>query len=201
MKFKVDLTKNNYLESIVALTSLCINNPLHIDLMLLKGNLNDEINIIRNSLSQYDITFKDGEVNEDDFILFPTNVIIDGDISRIIDEIENGNDSKPLLSFAIDAQQAHEKGMNYNDVKGNYEIIYFPTDRPWQCTNIHYDIEKIWWEYAKKTPIYKILMEIFLDSALFDTSLEDYANFLCEDNKKLIIVINEAKDTLQKLVR
>lgn len=86
--------------------------------------------------------------------------------------------------------------MRYDDIKGIHPIISFPKNGPWSCSDLHYDIEKIWWEYAKQTPIYLKLMELFLDNALSDSTLEDYANSIFEENKKLTKALNEVKAVL-----
>lgn len=65
-----------YLEyTAVMLCSLCENNNEHIDAYLLHSELTtQDINIIKNSLSKYDITIISVEINKSDFDdLLPRN--------------------------------------------------------------------------------------------------------------------------------
>ena len=195
IKVKINLNKDNYLQAIVALTSLCKNNADNIFAFFQNEDLSgEEINMLKNALNKYDVEVRPFNGEEDCFII-GANIIIDGSISEIL---ESGVDShnKDLLSIAINADVAHDDGMRYDDIKGIHPIISFPKNGPWSCSDLHYDIEKIWWEYAKQTPIYLKLMELFLDNALSDSTLEDYANSIFEENKKLTKALNEVKAVL-----
>lgn len=195
IKVKINLDKDNYLQAIVALTSLCKNYTGHVLVLFQNEGLSgEEIEMLKDALHKYDVEVKPFNGEEDCFII-GANIIIDGSISEIL---ESGVDShnKDLLSIAINADVAHDDGMRYDDIKGIHPIISFPKNGPWSCSDLHYDIEKIWWEYAKQTPIYLKLMELFLDNALSDSTLEDYANSIFEENKKLTKALNEVKAVL-----
>ena len=195
IKVKINLNKDNYLQAIVALTSLCKNNADNIFVFFQNEDLSgEEINMLKNALNKYDVEVRPFNGEADCFII-GANIIIDGSISEIL---ESGVDShnKDLLSIAINADVAHDDGMRYDDIKGIHPIISFPKNGPWSCSDLHYDIEKIWWEYAKQTPIYLKLMELFLDNALSDSPVEDYANSIFEENKKLTKALNEVKAVL-----
>lgn len=195
IKVKINLNKDNYLQAIVALTSLCKNNADNILVFFQNEDLSgEEINMLKNALNKYDVEVRPFNGEEDCFII-GANIIIDGSISEIL---ESGVDShnKDLLSIAINADVAHDDGMRYDDIKGIHPIISFQKNGPWSCSDLHYDIEKIWWEYAKQTPIYLKLMELFLDNALSDSTLEDYANSIFEENQKLTKALNEVKAVL-----
>ena len=59
-------------------------------------------------------------------------------------------------------------------------IIHYTGYKPWEAGNCHYDIEKRWWDYARRTPFYQELLEEFLDQSLTDGHLEAYIQELLE---------------------
>lgn len=200
MKLKCNLNEDNYLEMIVALTSLCENNEIHFELLIVsEGELEKELDLVKEALKKYRISIDTSKTALPGGIVFPSNIIVDANIVDILNEIEDSDEKKGLLDYAKSAPYAHDRGLSYKDVKKNAGIIVFPQDRPWLCTNIHYDIEKIWWEYAKKTTVYFELMELFLESALTETFLEDYAIQICEENDRLTAAIKEVRSTIEML--
>ena len=70
------------------------------------------------------------------------------------------------LKYDLFATIAHNNGMSYEDVSENACIIHFAGEKPWNGRNYFFDIEKIWWEYAKNTPFYLELLEKFMYSVL-----------------------------------
>lgn len=199
IKVKINLDKDNYLQAIVALTSLCKNYTGHVLVLFQNEGLSgEEIEMLKDALHKYDVEVKPFN-GEEDFFKFESNFIIDGSVSEIL-ESEDNSHNKDFLSIAINADAAHDEGIGYDDIKGIHPIIYYSKNGPLSCSNLHYDIEKIWWEYAKQTPIYIKLMEAFLDNALADSTLEDYANSIFEENKKLTKALNEVRSRLKILL-
>jgi lipopolysaccharide biosynthesis glycosyltransferase len=95
--------------------------------------------------------------------------------------------------FDLFARLAHEKGVTYEEVKVQTAVIHYAGDKPWGTTHYHYDIEKIWWEYAKMTPFYAELMEAFVESSVCDTiverrmaKLKNQCNRLIQINEQLL---------------
>ena len=79
-------------------------------------------------------------------------------------------------------------------------IIHYTGFKPWDSGNCHYDIEKLWWEYAKKTPFYQELLEEFLDNTMTDTYLEDYIKGLLEQLRVVNGQLNESMNLNQRLL-
>lgn len=68
---------------------------------------------------------------------------------------------------------AYANGIHCDDVKNETVIVHFTGEKPWEGKYIHYDIEKLWWEYAKKTPFYQSLLEDFLEGCLGSSFVYD----------------------------
>jgi hypothetical protein len=190
----VKLTKDQINPCIVMLTSFCENNTGHSNIIIEGDDIDQScIDRLGEALGEYDVIIIKSK-NEDaigDIPELPVDVIIDGDISKVL----NGEEDGILI-----APDAHDAGMACKDVRGKYPVIAYPDDKPWLSTNIHYDLESIWWEYAKKTCVFHELMETFLESSLSNTFLEEYAIKLCDENDQIRETINQTRETIGKLL-
>lgn len=104
----------------------------------------------------------------------------------------------PWEKYDLFAKIAFNDGWTYEDVKNKNMIIHFAGAKPWNFDGIRYEIERFWWEYAAKTPIYQRLMERFLEDSFTNNSLEKEAVRLCAENEAYAKAINEANDLLNK---
>lgn len=101
--------------------------------------------------------------------------------------------------YNLCARVAHNQNKTYEDMKDT-AIIHYTGFKPWDSGNCHYDIEKLWWEYAKKTPFYQELLEEFLDKTMTDTYLEDYIKSLLEQMDVVKGQLNESLSLNQRLL-
>lgn len=88
--------------------------------------------------------------------------------------------------FNLFARLAHEESITYDEVKAQVSIIHYPGGKPWETKDYHYDIERIWWDYAKKTNLYPRLLEIFMKNSIDDDIVERKMAYAKMQNKKLI---------------
>lgn len=99
----------------------------------------------------------------------------------------------PWEKYNLSTYLAHIDGMTKNDAE-NVPILHFATFKPWSTSYIHYDIEGIWWDYAKKTPVYHAIADQYVTQMTEDNTLENY-------NKGLLQQISEQKNTINSLIR
>lgn len=109
---------------------------------------------------------------------------------KFVDEIKYG-----LFTFA-----AHRNGMTYEEAKENVSIFHFTGQaKPWTVNLIRYDIEKIWWKYAKDTPFYyELLEQIFFDmceSTLAERKMDE----LAVQNEELRGMVQKCRSIIEKL--
>ena len=95
---------------------------------------------------------------------------------------------------------AHNAGITYEEVKKAVAIIHYPGYKPWENGNVHYDIEKLWWEYAKKTPFYQELMEDFIKTAMEDMTLENTIQELIDKNEEQKELINQIMAKMKQIM-
>lgn len=98
------------------------------------------------------------------------------------------------------ARVAHNDKVSYEQAKKSIAILHFAGAKPWEYSNFHYDIERLWWEYARKTPFYECFLEEFIQKAITDTTVEDYLTEITEINKKLNDSLNEMVQKMKQTV-
>ena len=106
-------------------------------------------------------------------------------------------------TYNLVACQAYNEHIPYADVKENAFIIHFTGPKPWNTTDVHFDIEKIWWDYAALTPCYPILTSDFVRDMFENSvlgkkfqSLYDQLNLTTQQLAQL----NEVNKLYQELV-
>lgn len=92
---------------------------------------------------------------------------------------------------------AHQNKVSYKTAKEQIAIIHFSGTKPWDYCNFHFDIEKIWWEYAQMTPYYDEILEEFVEKAMIDTTIEKYFIEKIETNNKLKETLNKTMELVK----
>ena len=200
----MEIIHDNLIDALVAITSLCENNSSHIYLALhFDGCSYQEIQEFDVSLKKYPnlhIVSSQSKRPEPDEVLLPSYMVIDGNIEKVVADIISSNGSKSLFDYAVNAPSAHDSGMTFTEFKSTNYIIFYPDDKPYHCSNIHYDLEKIWWDYANKTDIADKIKQTFLENSLSDFSLETYAEKLVSENQELSETINSLQACLEHII-
>lgn len=113
------------------------------------------------------------------------------------------NQVKFLDEYRYDlfSKMAYNSGVHYEDIKRETTIIHFAGMKPWEGQYIHYDIEQLWWDYAKLTPFYTELMEEFMHACINDPTVPDTMWHLSEDKKTLRNELDKTSAMCQKLLQ
>lgn len=75
--------------------------------------------------------------------------------------------------YNLFARLAYNCDVNYEQVKEESCIIHFLGKKPWSGNADHFDIEKLWWDYAKQTPFYQEFIEEFIKGADSDSEAQE----------------------------
>ena len=94
---------------------------------------------------------------------------------------------------------AHEDGIRYEDGKEKLCIIHYTDEKPWETKNYHYPIEKIWWDYAKKTEFYPEIVERFIDNTMMDPYVENWIRDLMAQVEKSNQKLGQAIELIEKM--
>lgn len=104
------------------------------------------------------------------------------------------------------ARLAFKEEKGYEWAKENASIIHYAGHKPWDNKALHFETERIWWEYAKKTPFYTELLEEFVlqnvDSNFWYfhvNELYDDRAVLLRDNQELRQLVTQCQKILEKL--
>ena len=75
-----------------------------------------------------------------------------------------------------------------------FSIIHYSGYKPWEAGSFHFDIEKIWWDYAKKTTYYEKVLDAFVTDVLNDAIVSDYIRMLEKEFLEGIMTDSRAED-------
>lgn len=138
-------------------------------------------------------TYRQVFLSISDYIILPDqdllNYVHRGQV-KFVDEFQ----------FGLFAQTAHQMGMSYENVSKTVSILHFTGQaKPWTTNLIRYDIEKIWWEYAKDAPFYGKLLETLFYQSMESCLAEQKIDALLEENQHLRAMLDQCRVLLQKL--
>ncbi|MBQ9589616.1 MAG: glycosyltransferase family 8 protein [Butyrivibrio sp.] len=103
-------------------------------------------------------------------------------------------------TYDLFARIAHNAEITYDEVKENVAIVHFAGEKPWENCNVHFDIEKLWWDYAKLTPYYVELLENFVSTAMTDKTVENYIKDIEKRYDDQSEMINKLIEKVKKLI-
>lgn len=103
--------------------------------------------------------------------------------------------------YDLFSRMAYNSGIHYEEVKEETAIIHYAGMKPWEGEYVHYDIEQLWWDYAKKTPFYQELMEEFLQSCLKKPVVYDTMLRLSTENKRLKEELDKSVATCKQMLQ
>lgn len=103
----------------------------------------------------------------------------------------------PWKKYDLFAKQAHQVGISLDEVQRDTAIIHYAGSKPWNTTNLHFDLEQIWWDYAKRTPCYRMLLESFQHSVMMNQTIEAQIRELADANHRLVEISHSLAARLQ----
>lgn len=102
-------------------------------------------------------------------------------------------------TYDLFSRMAYNSGVHYEDVKRETAIIHYAGMKPWEDRYIHYDIEKLWWEYAKEIPFYHELLEEFVLDCVASPLIYDTMNTLSGEKRALSAELSKSNALCKKL--
>ncbi len=102
-------------------------------------------------------------------------------------------------TYDLFARGAYNKGIEYDFVKNNVNIVHFAGQKPWSASSaFHFDTEMLWWEYASKSPLYEKLMEEYVFASMQNKVIEKSIKSLSEDNQRLVEINNKLINMIEQ---
>ena len=78
----------------------------------------------------------------------------------------------PFEMYNLFARIAYYCDIKYETLRDKISIIHYAWYKPWDGKVTHYNLEKLWWDYAKLTPFYIELATSFIDETISDNNAE-----------------------------
>lgn len=103
--------------------------------------------------------------------------------------------------YDLFSRMAYNGGIHYEDVKKETTVIHFAGMKPWEGQYVHYDIEQLWWDYAKLTPFYQELTVEFTEQCIQSPVIYETMTSLSKDKETLLKELNKSTATCQKLLQ
>ena len=97
---------------------------------------------------------------------------------------------------------AYDSGIRYENACKETTIIHYAGMKPWAGgEGVHYDIEQLWWDYAKYTPFYFERMEEFLYSCINNPFIYQTLDQCFSANRQLIEELEKSEAICQQLLQ
>jgi len=93
------------------------------------------------------------------------------------------------MKYDFFAKFYYYRGITLAEMPKDTAIIHFTGTKPWEGEQIHFDIEKIWWDYAKDTPFYQELLEDFQKACIESNTIFQMVENLTLEKRELYDLI------------
>ena len=103
-------------------------------------------------------------------------------------------------AYDLFANIAHREHISYETVKENAYIVHFVGAKPWNTTDFHFDIQKLWWDYAALTPCYQKLVSAFMKDSFENPALEEKIKNLFQGYQNAVSQLEQMKEINSKLM-
>lgn len=58
------------------------------------------------------------------------------------------------VKYNLYARFAHNFGVGYEEAESQVTMVHFLAKKPWNPNAEHFEMERLWWDYAKISPFY-----------------------------------------------
>jgi lipopolysaccharide biosynthesis glycosyltransferase len=106
--------------------------------------------------------------------------------------------------YDLFARFASYHGVTYEDVKNSCAVVHFAGVKPWEGDFVHYDIEQLWWDYAKETPYYEEFLAAFMNELFTGGRVLQLFDEQQQENRQLhnqVAQISEKFNTILKQLK
>lgn len=105
------------------------------------------------------------------------------------------------ILYDLFSKKAYNAGITYSDVKAATVITHFAGMKPWEGQYIHYEIEQLWWDYAKLSPFYTSLLEDFVKNSINDPLIYNTMDQISKENSTLKKELGNSLELLKRLTQ
>lgn len=109
------------------------------------------------------------------------------------------NDVKHVdaAKFNLAARTAYNIGYRVSWVKEHTAVLHYAGPKPWRHKEVRYELERFWWEYAKKTPFYTELLEDMVLPEISTGYMDRLFRQLKQENDELRKIVDQCMNLLK----
>lgn len=93
--------------------------------------------------------------------------------------------------YNLFARTAYNIGYTYEQVKEQAVILHYAGPKPWRHEEVRYELERFWWEYAKKTPYYSEFLEEIVLAEVDTCYMDQLFRSLKQENDELRQIVDK----------
>lgn len=101
--------------------------------------------------------------------------------------------------YNLFARALYNMGRDYTWVKEHGAIVHFVGRKPWHHEAVRYNTEKLFWEYAKKTPYYTALLEQVVIGEVESGFIDSTMKQLEQEKIQLVETLQKCMGVLKNL--
>lgn len=101
--------------------------------------------------------------------------------------------------YNLFARALYNMGRDYKWVKEHGAIVHFVGRKPWHHEAVRYNTEKLFWEYAKRTPYYTELLEQVVIGEVESGFIDSALKRLEQEKAELVETLRKCMGVLQNL--
>ena len=96
---------------------------------------------------------------------------------------------------------AYARGYTYERVKQEVSIVHYAGGKkPWNANAYSFEIEQLWWDYARHLPYYIQLLEEYLHETLFNNTIQKFIFAVENQRDEVRVQLNESMELNKKLL-
>lgn len=103
--------------------------------------------------------------------------------------------------YDLFSRMSYQAGVSYSDVKRETAIVHFAGQKPWKGDFLHYEIEKLWWDYAEKTPLYMELLREFVNDCISGNTVYETVHKIIDERDHLAEELSKSAKVIQSLMK
>lgn len=201
----IAVENNEFYYAYITLLSLFENTKKRHNIFLLYGdverytyfvNLSEKYNqCIFLIANENEIESYESILNNYRTVFLDSHCIVNGEIEELL-----GQDDDVVV---YSAEEIHKNEIPYDKIKNEMLILDFGDATPLESWHAHIELEKLWWDYAKKSDIYGEIRDVYMSNVFMEMQLERHVNDLKINiaglKKNLEMLVQENTKYLEKI--
>ena len=98
--------------------------------------------------------------------------------------------------YNLPVRTAYNAGFDETWAREHTAVWHYAGPKPWRHKEVRYPLERLWWDYAKKTPYYTELLEEMVLPEIDTGYMDGLFRQLKQENEQLKAVVDQCMKLL-----